>query len=136
MLKKAIHLVLLCAVLAMPGCTKTDRSEEAQKLSEELINTAISNLDKTLERIDSAEEAGVLTAILANTVKACIYENASRHRMAAYYAEKAIAAEEDYIVTTSADSSNYCKARWILGNGAYANGEYGKAFSLAKGLAT
>ena len=93
----------------MPGCTKTDRSEEAQKLSEELINTAISNLDKTLERIDSAEEAGVFTALLANTVKACIYENASRHRMAAYYAEKAIAAEEDYIVTTSADSSNYCK---------------------------
>ena len=48
MLKKAIHLVLLCAVLAMPGCTKTDRSEEAQKL---ILQGYMHSVFKTMEEI-------------------------------------------------------------------------------------
>ncbi len=51
-----------------------------------------------LERVDSAEKAGVFTAVRANNVKACIYVNTDRRRMAAYYAEKAIAAEEGHMI--------------------------------------
>lgn len=59
-----------------------------------------------------------------------LYDMDALHRaghyglMAAYYAEKSIAAEAGHAVTTSADSSLYCVARWILGDCAYANGEY------------
>ena len=36
-MKRTIHLILLCAVLALTaGCTKLDRSEEAKKLKLEL----------------------------------------------------------------------------------------------------
>ncbi len=89
-------------------------------------------MDKALERVDSAEEAGVFAATWANTVRASIYENAGLRQMAAYYAEKAIAAEAGQSVTTPADSNNYCLARWILADGAYINGEYGKSLTLAK----
>ena len=123
---------MLCAVLTLAGCTKYDRSEEAKALSEEIINKGSTNVEQALERVDSAEQVGLFTAVRANTVKAMISFNADRRRMAAYYAEKAIAAEAGHAVTTSADSNLYCKARWILGDGAYADGEYGKSLALAK----
>ena len=124
--------MMLCAVLTLAGCTKYDRSEEAKALSEEIINKGSTNVEQALERVDSAEQVGLFTAVRANTVKAMISFNADRRRMAAYYAEKAIAAEAGHAVTTSADSNLYCKARWILGDGAYADGEYGKSLALAK----
>jgi len=101
-------------------------------LSNEIVNDGLSDIEHSVERVDSAEQAGLFTAVRANTIKAIIYSNADRRRMAAYYAGKAIAAEEAHAVTTSADSNLYCKAHWILGNGAYADGEYGKSLSLAK----
>jgi AraC-like DNA-binding protein len=82
--------------------------------------------------VDSAEEAGVFSAVRANILKAIIYENADRRRLAAYYAEKAIAAEAGHAVTTSADSNLHCKTRWILGDCAYADGKYGKSLALSK----
>ena len=127
-----IFVMMLCAVLTLAGCTKYDRSEEAKALSEEIINKGSTNVEQALERVDSAEQVGLFTAVRANTVKAMISFNADRRRMAAYYAEKAIAAEAGHAVTTSADSNLYCKARWILGDGAYADGEYGKSLALAK----
>lgn len=129
-----IIVLLLCAVLTITGCTKPDRSEEATALSDELQDLAISDMDKALARVDSAEEAGVFTAMRANTVKACIYENADRRQLAAYYAEKAIATEAGHAICTSADSSDYCSARWILADNAYDSGEYGKSLALAKDI--
>jgi len=113
------------------NCSRPDRSEEALALSDELQNLAFSDMDTALERVDSAQRAGVFTAVKANTVKACIYENADLRQMAAYYAEKAIAAEEG-CVTSSADSSDYCAARCILADNAYDNGAYGKSLALAR----
>ena len=92
------------------------------------------DMDKALERVDSAEEAGVFTPVWANTVRAIIYENASLRQMATYYAQKAIAAEAGQDVTTQADSIIHTTARWIVADGAYVNGEYGKTLSLAKEL--
>lgn len=132
-MKRFIHLIILCAVLTLTvGCTKPDRSDVAQKLSKEIINEGSTNIEHSLERVDSAEDAGLFTAVRVNTVKAMISFNANRRRMAAYYAEKAIAAEAGHAVTTSADSNLYCKACWLLGNSAYADGEYGKSLALAK----
>ena len=128
--------LFLFAVLAFAACTKPNRDDEAVALSKEIINDGLSDVEHSLERVDSAEQAGLFTLVRANTIKAIIYSNADRRRMAAYYAEKAIASEVDHAVTTSADSNLYCKARWILGNGAYADGEYGKSLAIAKEILT
>ena len=116
----------------MTGCSKPDRNDKAAALSKEIVNDGLSDVEHSVERVDSAEQAGLFTAIRANTIKAIIYENADRRRLAAYYAEKAIAAEAGHAVATLADSNLYCKARLILGNGAYADGEYGKSLALSK----
>ena len=129
---KNILVMMLCIVLAFAGCTKHDRSEEAIALSEEIVSKGVTNIEHVSERIDSAEQAGVFTAVRANTIKAIVYANADQQRLATYYAEKAIAAEAGRAVTTQADSNLHCKARWILGNNAYADGEYGKSLALAK----
>ena len=135
-MRETIHLIILFAVLAFAACTKPDRDDEAVALSKEIVNDGLSDVEHSLERVDSAEQAGLFTTLRANTIKAIIYSNADRRRMAAYYAEKAIAAEAGHAVTTSEDSNLYCKARWILGNGAYADGEYGKSLALAKEILT
>ena len=121
---------LLFAVLAFAACTKPDRNDEATALSDELLNVTIDNMDKALERVDSAEKAGVFTSARANTLKAMIYEYANRRQMATYYAEKAIAAEKGQDLT--ADSSLWCMLLGIQANVAYANGEYGKSLALSK----
>lgn len=125
-------ILILFSVLVFAACTKPDRSNEATALSKEIINEGSTNAEHSLERVDSAEQVGLFTAVRANTVKAMISFNADRRRMAAYYAEKAIAAEAGHAVTTSVDSNLYCKARWLLGNSAYADGEYGKSLALSK----
>ena len=128
-----IILTTVVAVLALTtACTKPDRSDEAVALSKEIVSDGLSDVGHSVERVDSAEQAGLFTAVRANTIKAIIYENAGRRRLAAYYAEKAIAAEAGHALTTSADSSLYCKARCVLGNDAYADGEYGKSITLSK----
>ena len=125
-----IHLFILCALLTLAGCTTPDHDSEATALGDALLDLAMNDRGKALQRVDSAAEAGVFTAVQANTLKAIIYENAGRRRMAVYYAEKAIAAEEG----ASADSSDYCSTRWILSDNAYDNGEYGKSLALAKNI--
>lgn len=128
-----IILTTVVFVLALTtACTKPDRSDEAVALSKEIVNHGLSDVEHSVTRVDSAEQAGLFTAVRANTIKAIIYENAGRRRLAAYYAEKAIAAEAGHALTTSADSSLYCKARCVLGNDAYADGEYGKSITLSK----
>ena len=133
-MREGINIIIkmLCAVLAFAGCTNQDCSKEAMTLSKEIINEGSIDVEHSLARVDSAEHAGLFTAVRANTVKAMISFNADRRRMAAYYAEKAIAAEKEQAVTTSADSNLYCKACWLLGNSAYADGEYGKSLALSK----
>ena len=130
-----IIVLLSCVVLtvaACVGCGGGTGNEDATALSDELLNVTISDMDKALERVDSAEKAGVFTATQANTFKAMIYVYANRRQMASYYAEKAFAAKKGQTVTTSADSSLWCMLRGIQANVAYANGEYGKSLALSK----
>jgi AraC-like DNA-binding protein len=128
-----IILTTVVAVLALTtGCSKPDRNDEAVALSKEIVNHGLSDVGHSVARVDSAEQVGLFTAVRANTTKAIIYENTGQRRLAAYYAEKAIAAEAGHAVTTSADSNLYCKVRCVLGNNAYADGKYGKSIALAK----
>ena len=129
-MRQTIYLIILFTILAFAGCTKPDCNDEAVALSKEIVNKGLSDIEHSVERVDSAEQAGLFTAVRANTIKAILYTNADRRRMATYYAEKAIAAEAEH----SVDSNLYCKARWILGDGAYADGEYGKSLSLSKDI--
>ena len=133
-MKRTVHLIICALLLLTVGCTKPNRHDEATALKNELLEVGMDNMDKALERVDSAEEAGVFTPVWANTVRAIIYENASLRQMATYYAQKAIAAEAGQDVTTQADSIIHTTARWIVADGAYVNGEYGKTLSLAKEL--
>ena len=136
MRERIIVILMIFTVLAFAACTKPDHSDEAEALSDEIFNEGIADIEHSLERVDSAEQAGIFTAVQANTVKAMIYENADRLRMSAYYAEKAIAAEAGHAVTTPGDSNLYCIVRWILADGAFANGEYGKSLALAREILT
>ena len=135
-MRKSRYIIILPTIVTvlalMTACTKPDRDEEAASLSKEIVNDGLSDVEHSVERVDSAEQAGLFTAVRANTIKAIIYANADRRRLAAYYAEKAIASEAGHAVTTSADSNLHCKARWILGDCAYADGKYGKSLALSK----
>ena len=136
LMRKSRYIIIMTTfvtVLAlMTACTKPDRDEEAASLSKEIVNDGLSDVGHSVERVDSAEQAGLFTEVRANTIKAIIYANADRRRLAAYYAEKAIATEAGHAVATSADSSLHCKALWILGDCAYADGKYGKSLALSK----
>ena len=127
-----VSLILFTVLALMTACSKPDRNDESVALSEEIVNEGSTNIEYALVRVDSAEQSGLFTAVRANTIKAIIYANADRRRLAAYYAEKAIAAEAGHAVTTSADSNLHCKALWILGDCAYADGKYGKSLALSK----
>ena len=74
---------MLFSVLAFTACTKPDRNDEAVALSKEIVNNGLSDVEHSVARVDSAEQAGLFTAIRANTTKAIIYENADRRRLAA-----------------------------------------------------
>ena len=134
---KSIFVLLFCIVLTIAaslGCGggTTCNEQLALQLTDDIINEGTSNVNHSLQRVDSAEQAGVFTAVRANTVKAMIYGNANQRQMAAYYAEKAFDAEKEQSVINPGDSSNCYTTRCILADVAYANGEYGKSLSLAK----
>lgn len=140
-MKKSLLIISLIslnvAVLGLfTGCTKSDRSEEAVALSDEIVDEGFSDIEHAMQRVDSAQQAGLFTAVRANTVKAMLHENVDKLQLAAYYAEKAIEAEKEQTVKTSADSTLYCVARWILSDVTFTNGEYGKSLSLAKEIFT
>ena len=131
-MKNTILTAIVIVLALMTACMKPDRSDETAVLSQEIVNDGLSDFEHAVERVDSAEQAGLFTAVYANTTKAIIYENAVRQRLAAYYAEEAIAAEEGKAFITSTDSSLYCTSRGILADCFYANAEYGKSIVLAK----
>ena len=129
--------ILLVALLGMfTGCMKPDRNDEALALSDEIVNEGFYDISHAVARTDSAEQADLFTAVWANTVKAMVYENADWLQMASYYAGRAIEAEAGHPVVTPSDSTLFYTARWILADGALANGEYGKSIALAKEILT
>ena len=133
-MKQVLYLLIYIGLALTMGCSKPDRDDEAVALSTKIVSEGLSDANHALERVDSAEQVGVFSALRANTIKAIVYSNAGRRRMAAYYAEKAVAAETGQAVTTAADSNLFYKVRYVLADGAYINGEYGKSLAIAKDI--
>ena len=67
-MRQTIYLITLFTVLAFTACTKPGRNEEAVALSKEIVNEGLSDTNHALERVDSAEQVGLFTAVRANTV--------------------------------------------------------------------
>ena len=86
-MKQVLYILIYIGLALMTACTKPDRDDEAVALSTKIVSEGLSDANHALERVDSAEQAGVFTAVRANTIKAVVYSNAGRRRKAAYYAE-------------------------------------------------
>ena len=63
------YIIILTTVVAAltltVGCTKPDRSDEAVALSKEIVNHGLSDVEHSVTRVDSAEQAGLFTAVRA-----------------------------------------------------------------------
>ena len=126
-MRQTIHLLLLCTVMALAvGCTKNDRSEEAKQLKEELNEMMFKDIDRTLARIDSAEQVGVFSAEVANLIRTSLYGQAGKTRLAMFYGEQIMHCPE-----LKSEGSTYYSSLLMLTGLLERNGENGKAIQLA-----
>ena len=117
---------LLCAVLALTaGCTKSDRSEEEQKLKNELQVMAFTTPDKAFARIDSAERVGLFSTATANLIRTNFYGQMGQTRLAIFYGEQILNVPE-----LKREGVSYYSALLMLNGWLERNGEYGKVLRL------
>lgn len=122
-----IIVILLLAVLALTvGCTKSDRSEEAKQLKNELHEMLYKNPEQALARVDSAEQAGVFSTATANLIRTNMYGNLGQMRLAIFYGEQILNAPE-----LKSEGDSYYSALLLLNGLLERNGEWGKALRLA-----
>ena len=123
---RPIHLLLFCTVLALTaGCTKPDRSEEAQKLKNELQEMAFTTPEKAFARIDSAERVGLFSPAQANLIRTNIYGQMGQTRLAIFYGEQIVNVPE-----LKREGVSYYSALLMLNGWLERNGEYGKVLRL------
>ena len=118
--------MMLIAVMAFSACTKPDYSEEELKLRNELRDLMLKNPEQALVRVDSAEQAGVLSASTANVFRVNVYKNMGQRRLAIYYGEQILHNPE----MKNGDRAYY-SALLVVNNLLETNGEYGKAIRMA-----
>ena len=117
---------LLCVVLALTaGCTKSDRSEEEQKLKNELQVMAFTTPDKAFARIDSAERVGLFSTATANLIRTNFYGQMGQTRLAIFYGEQILNVPE-----LKREGVSYYSALLMLNGWLERNGEYGKVLRL------
>ena len=121
-----IILTVLVAVIAlMMGCTKPDRSEEEQKLKEELQKIAFTTPEKAFAKIDSAERVGLFSTATANLLRTNHYGQIGQTRLAIFYGEQIKNVPE-----LKREGVSYYSALLMLGGWLERNGEYAKVLSL------
>ena len=129
-MKKRRYIILLTAVVAalslLVGCSKPDRSEEATQLKNELQDILFSNPEQVLERVDSAELAGVFTKTTANLIRSNVYGRMGQTQLALFYGEQIKHSPE-----LRSEGVNYYSALLQLTSLLNKNGEWGKAIHLA-----
>ena len=118
--------ILLCLTIALTGCIQSEHYEEEEQLKDELTDLGLEDPELALARIDSAEQAGVLSPVIANITRGFVYWNSDRFQMAAFYSEQAMA--DPKVKNRLVD---YCAAIMILADFAELRGENGKAIELA-----
>ena len=125
-MRKKTPLSIICGLLVISACTKPDYSEENIKLRYELRELMLKTPEQALERLDSAERAGVFTTSEANVIRVNVYKNLGQRRLAIYYGEQIL---HDPEVKTK--DRPYYSALLMLNNLLETNGEYGKAIRMA-----
>ena len=85
--RNIVSLILL-AVLVIAACTKPDRSEEADRVTDKVKELTFKNPDQTLVRVDSAEQVGLFLAAAANVIRANVYRQMGQTRLAIFYGEQ------------------------------------------------
>ena len=135
--KYIIILTFFVAVIAFTaGCTKPDRSEEATRLKHELQDMLYKNPEQALVRVDSAEQAGVFSAAMANLLRTNIYGAMGQSRLAVFYGEQMLndpeLKREGLRVGASAGMGDtHYSALLMLCGLVERNGEYGKVIRLS-----
>ena len=128
-MKKSISTILLpvfaAVAVLMMGCTKPDRSEEEQKLKEELQKIAFTTPDKAFAKIDSAERVGLFSTATANLLRTNHYGQIGQTRLAIFYGEQILNVPE-----LKREGVSYYSALLMLGGWLERNGEYAKVLSL------
>ena len=128
-MQKSISTILLpvfaAVAVLMMGCTKPDRSEEEQKLKEELQKIAFTTPDKAFDRIDSAERVGLFSPATANLIRTNFYGQMGQTRLAIFYGEQILNVPE-----LKREGVSYYSALLMLGGWLERNAEYGKVLCL------
>ena len=128
-MKKSISTILLpvfaAVAVLMMGCMKPDRSEEEQKLKEELQKIAFTTPDKAFAKIDSAERVGLFSTATANLLRTNHYGQIGQTRLAIFYGEQILNVPE-----LKREGVSYYSALLMLGGWLERNGEYAKVLSL------
>ena len=128
-MRKNRHSIILTAVIAVltltVGCTKPDRSEEAQKLKTELQEMAFTTPEKAFARIDSAERVGLFSPATANLIRTNFYGQMGQTRLAIFYGEQIVNDPE-----LKREGVSYYSALLMLTGWLERNGEYGKVLRL------
>ena len=129
-MKKRRYTILLTTVVAalslLVDCSKPDRSEEAAQLKNELQELLYSNPEQALERVDSAECAGVFSETTANLIRSNVYGRMGQTQLALFYGEKV-----KYSPQLRSEGVNYYSALLQLTSLLNKNGEWGKSLHLA-----
>ena len=126
-MRHSLYLILLCAVLAvLNACTKPDRSKEVTQLKQELQELLYKNPERALVRVDSAEQAGVFSAAMANLLRTNIYGTMGQTRLAVFYGEQILNEPE-----LKRQGDSYYSALLMLCGLVERNGEYGKVLRLS-----
>ena len=123
---KNLIFLLFLALLAIAGCTKPDRSEEAERLKQELHEMLYKSPEQALVRVDSAEQAGVFSEAMANLIRTNQYGAMGQTRLAVFYGEKILNVPE-----LKREGDTYYSALLMLIGLIERNGEYGKVIRLS-----
>ena len=129
---KRRYAILLTGVVAafslLVGCSKPDRSEEANQLKLELQDQLFSNPEQVLARVDSAERAGVFSETTANLIRSNVYGQMGKTQLAIFYGEQINHTQ------LRSEGVNYYSAILNLTSLLNKSGEWGKALHLADEL--
>lgn len=129
-MRKRRYTILLTVVLAalslFVNCSKPDRSEEAAQLKNEIQDLLYSNPEQALERVDSAELAGVFSETTANLIRSNVYGRMGQTQLALFYGEQVKLSPE-----LRSEGVNYYSALLQLASLLSKNGEWGKSLHLA-----
>ena len=126
-MRLTLHFILLCFALTLTvSCTKPDHSEEVKELQKELQAELFTTPEHALLRVDSAEQVGLVSKEAANFLRATLYSQMGKPRLAIFYGEQIMhhpeLADEGY--------SYYSTVLWLCKE-LKRHAEWGKALQLA-----